>query len=589
MFKNSVSNFCLILFFSFMPFILNAEENSATQIYKSLENADKVRTSEPDKFSKLLSELSKKTAQMSAQENYYLKYLQAYELIFAGKAKEALPLFKSIISTHEANTLIKFRSRLTLINLYGIKQNWAAGLSHLSYLLDDIPKISDNKVKVNGLIVAAIFYNQIGQYNLGLKYAEQLEKIAREERNICMTATIEIESKLQLNLLNEDESYIRDAIALCKNEAIAANFIRSYIAKFNLENNRPLEVINSLTPYLAEIEATKYPRLIVEIYTSLAQAYWLQNDLENTQKFAFKSKLVGENIKTTQAVVTAYKLLYQVAKKRNKYQMALMYNEIYSKLDKTYINEIKAKHLAFQLAEHQAIEQKNRIDLLNEKNNLLTTEQELIKTNAENTRLIIMVLALTLLVLLFWGIRLLKAHKRIKQLAEYDSLTGIFNRGHFTQVAKNALRYCQSAEQELSLIMFDLDHFKKINDNYGHACGDWALKQTVEACKSIGRQNDIFARLGGEEFCILLTSCDKHTAMQRAQACRQAIANINTADSGFDYTITASFGVTDTKSSSFELEKLLADADSAAYDAKRGGRNQVSLFQPNMQTTLKLV
>ncbi len=68
---------------------------------------------------------------------------------------------------------------------------------------------------------------------------------------------------------------------------------------------------------------------------------------------------------------------------------------------------------------------------------------------------------------------MLKAHKRIKELAEYDSLTGIFNRGHFTHIADTTLEYCKSASQNLSLIMFDLDQFKDVNDNYGHACGDW--------------------------------------------------------------------------------------------------------------------
>ena len=199
-----------------------------------------------------------------------------------------------------------------------------------------------------------------------------------------------------------------------------------------------------------------------------------------------------------------------------------------------------------------------------------------------------MVLVLTLSVLTFWGYRLLKAHKRIKELAEHDALTGIFNRGHFTHIANNALKYCQSTGQELSIIMFDLDHFKKINDSYGHACGDWALKKTVEVCKSLGRQNDIFARLGGEEFCILLTSCDKKAALQRAEACRLAIADINTKDSGFEFTITASFGVTDAKTSGFKLEKLLADADSAAYSAKNAGRNQTVVFQ-NKTTTAEII
>ena len=127
--------------------------------------------------------------------------------------------------------------------------------------------------------------------------------------------------------------------------------------------------------------------------------------------------------------------------------------------------------------------------------------------------------------------------------------------------------------------MFDLDHFKKVNDCYGHACGDWALKETIKVCKDIGRKNDIFARLGGEEFCLVLPSCSIDAAMLRAEACRAAIEEIITEESGCEFSITASFGVTNVKRSGFELEKLLADADFAAYASKNNGRNRVTLFE----------
>ena len=127
--------------------------------------------------------------------------------------------------------------------------------------------------------------------------------------------------------------------------------------------------------------------------------------------------------------------------------------------------------------------------------------------------------------------------------------------------------------------MFDLDHFKKINDSFGHGCGDWALKETIKVCKSIGRQNDIFARLGGEEFCLVLPSCNIDAAMLRAEDCRAAIEAIITEESTHDFTITASFGVTDVKRSGFNLDKLLADADMAAYESKNAGRNRVTVHQ----------
>ena len=249
----------------------------------------------------------------------------------------------------------------------------------------------------------------------------------------------------------------------------------------------------------------------------------------------------------------------------------------------------KAKHLAFQLAEHQAFEQKSKIKLLNEKNALLISEQALDKAKVANIQLMIAVLTITLALFTLWGGRLWKAHKRVKELAEYDALTGIYNRGHFTQVTNSALKYCKNAEQELSVIMFDLDHFKKVNDSFGHACGDWALKETIKVCQNIGRKNDIFARLGGEEFCLVLPSCNVAAAMLRAEACRAAIEEIITEESGCDFSITASFGVTDAKRSGFDLDKLLADADLAAYASKHAGRNRITLFQvPTKDTTEKL-
>lgn len=583
--KNTIKRFHLILFLFFVSFMQHAtEEIHDIDIYKSLENIDEIRTSDPKSFSILLSEISNKQDLMSKAERYFFDYLNAYKLIYIGKSQEALPLLHIILLADDSDPLIKFRSRLTIINLHGIEQNWTKGLFHLSIILKELPKISNHRTKVNAYVVAAMFYNQIGQYSLGLKYAQSLTEIASTPKNICWAKTIEIESKFNLKQLNNLDSNIENSIISCKDEMIPRNFIRSYNAKLNLENNKPIEVINILSPYLKEVTATRYPRLIVEINTLLAEAYWLQENLEKAKEFALKSTEIGKNISTTQAVVAAYKLLYKIAKKQSNHQeIALQYHEIYAELDKTYIDETKAKYLAFQLAAHKELEQKNQIALLNKENALLSAERALIKANADNKRFIILILTIVISILLLWGYRLLKAHKRIKQLAEYDHLTGIYNRGHFSQIANAGLDYCKSAGQELSIIMFDLDYFKKVNDNYGHACGDWALKNVIHACKAIGRQNDIFARLGGEEFCILLTSCDKDSAYQRAETYRQAIADINTKESGFDFNITASFGVTDTKTSGYDLEKILADADSAAYSSKYAGRNQVTIFQAKTQ------
>lgn len=559
---------------------VNAASNKH-DIDKLLEDANTTRSSNPTKYSVLLKQLSSQQQNMSSQQAYYFDYLTAYQFIYNGKVKIATLKLEKLL-TSEAEVLIKLRARLTLVNVFAIEQNWAKGLSLLSVVLKQLPKINNNDTKINAIAVAAIFYNQIGQYNLGLNYAQELINRSSKERTLCMALTMTIESKYHLNLLKNDTSKALKVIDYCKHEPIAANFIRSYKARYDLANDNVENVITSLTPYLKEVEATKYPRLIVEVYIALAQAYLMQENLTKANSFALKTTKIGEGIKTTQAVVLAYKLLYQVALKQKQYRQALTYHEQYAKLDKANLDETKAKHLAFQLAEHQSFEQKSKIKLLNKKNSLLTMEQALAKAKVANIQLIIVILTVTLVLLIVWSGRFLKTHKRIKELATYDALTGVYNRGHFTQLAKSAIKHCKKAEQDLSIIMFDLDHFKLVNDNYGHACGDWALKETIKVCQSIGRKNDIFARLGGEEFCLLLPSCDIKAATLRAEACRVAIEEIMTEASGFNFSLSASFGVTDVKTSSFELDKLLADADSAAYESKHAGRNRVTVFKPNV-------
>ncbi|WP_170309620.1 GGDEF domain-containing protein [Litorilituus lipolyticus] len=542
-----------------------------------LEEADNVKSSNPSKFSELLSSLEEQKKLLDNEQRYYLRYLQAYQLAFSGKTEKSKTILKEILGS-EASETIKFRSRLTLINFYAYNRNWADGLSNLTVLLEELPKINNEQYQNDGLALAAMFYNQIGQYSLGLTYANQLEKQTKDARQNCLAKMFKFESIFYTTDLKVDPIEIESAINACNKEPIAANLLRTYVAEMHIQDEQLEHANTLLLKYIHEVESVKYVRLIVRFYSLIAETYFKQSDFEKSAYYSNKTIEKAVNIPTTQGVINSYKFLYHIAKKQSDFSASLLAHEKYSQLNQSYIDEITAKHFAYQLAEHKSFEQQSKISLLNEKNTLLETKQALSEAEVANTRLIIMVLIISLLLFIFWAGRLYKAHKRIKELAEFDALTGIFNRGHFTQVATSTLRYCKSAEQDLSVIMFDLDYFKSINDNYGHATGDWALKETIKVCQNVGRKNDIFARLGGEEFCILLPSCHIRSAALVAEHCRSAIEDIVTEASGHDFKITASFGITDAKTSGFELEKLLADADEAAYDSKKSGRNRITVF-----------
>jgi len=552
---------------------------SAEDITKKLQLAEQNKRTNPTLFNQLMSELNHQQ-NITTEQRYLLNFLNAYTFLYAGLYDKAKNEFEELLLSN-ANNLIKFKTNYLLIYIATATKNWQNGLQHVTSNIKLLPTIGNGEPYQNNMLATIMFYSQMGQYQLAISYIEKLFKQKLSVKNNCLLNQLSLEAKFNLKKLKLTDNTIEPAIEKCINAnfKVVTNLLRILKAKLFLQEKMPKKALNILLGSLEEIRYTHYPMLIAEANNIIAKAYWQMNDLNNAKTYTAKSlESNPDNANLIQAV-DSYFLLYQIAKKQHDLALALEYFEKYSDIEKSSLEGEETKKLALQLAKHKNVEQESQIKLLNEKNNVLAAKQSLAETEVANRKLIIVMLTLIIIILTTLATRLYRDHKRVKELAEFDPLTGIFNRGHFTQVAHSAVKYCNNAQQDLCVIMFDLDYFKRVNDSFGHACGDWALKETTKACESIGRKNDIFARLGGEEFCIVLPSCNIETAMSRAEDYRAIIEAIVTKASGCDFTITASFGVTDVKRSGYELDQLLADADFAAYASKDDGRNRVTMFQ----------
>nr|WP_307188799.1 sensor domain-containing diguanylate cyclase [Caldicellulosiruptor owensensis] len=152
-----------------------------------------------------------------------------------------------------------------------------------------------------------------------------------------------------------------------------------------------------------------------------------------------------------------------------------------------------------------------------------------------------------------------------------DSLTDIYNRRFLTQMLEKEINRTKRNGKAFSLIMFDLDHFKKINDNFGHAIGDIVFKKVAETVKKRIRKTDCFARWGGEEFILLLPETSISNATKLAEELREHISNMNLPIVGY---VTASFGVTQFNEQD-TVDSILFRVDDLLYKAKKEGRNCV--------------
>lgn len=160
-----------------------------------------------------------------------------------------------------------------------------------------------------------------------------------------------------------------------------------------------------------------------------------------------------------------------------------------------------------------------------------------------------------------------------EQLARTDELTGLNNRRSFFELGVKAFHQAKRFTSDLSLLMFDLDYFKKINDRYGHAAGDKVLEDLGRLLKQTSRDIDVVGRLGGEEFAVVLPETDLAGALELAERLRQNISNMTVRYGDSLITFTVSIGISTLHAEHCSLDELLLQADKALYAAKRKGRN----------------
>ncbi len=167
-----------------------------------------------------------------------------------------------------------------------------------------------------------------------------------------------------------------------------------------------------------------------------------------------------------------------------------------------------------------------------------------------------------------------------------DRLTGVFNRGYFNNRLESDVAFALRHGKPLSLIIFDVDHFKAVNDEFGHPTGDAVLHDLAERVQGTTRSEDIFARYGGEEFVLICRDVDALRAARAAQRIKELVCGAPFQFSGHQIEIGVSLGVADL---SMLLEPsaqaLVEAADAALYTAKRNGRNRVEIYDPESEPT----
>jgi diguanylate cyclase (GGDEF)-like protein len=549
-----------------------------------LRQAESAQPSDHAEFNKLMDRLDQVAVRLSPQQKLHQRYLMARQVAFAGNYDEAMPSLTAI-ADQTADPVLAFRASATVIDLLVTESRYEEAFTKLNPLLDQLPTMKENGVRMQGLGVAAQLYKEAGQYDASVRYADQIIKESTDAPNACRGWFYRSDALFESGGAQLSADQLHEGAEACGkagNTLFSLSF-QYLLASFDMRQGRPESAIHVLQASYPKVLRAGFPPQVSRFEATLATAYWKNGDLASAMKFANSALATNANRQYSESTASAYRVLYEVDKELGDSKSSLAYLEKYVAAHDGYQGRLSAKALAYQIVKQQVLAKKLQVEGLDKKNRILTLQGELDRKAVETSRLYIALLLLVLASIALWTYRIKRSQLRFMRLARRDGLTGIFNRQHFVNEAERQLRYCRKSARDVCLVLIDLDHFKVVNDTHGHAVGDRVLKRAVEACQAHLRSTDVFGRLGGEEFGMLLPECTLDNVLVRVEQMRAAIAAVSSAKDAPDIPISASFGVASAADSDYELRQLMIDADRALYQAKHEGRNRVSLFGVGMR------
>lgn len=540
-----------------------------------LKQTQALATVDHPRFLRQLALLNQEASGLTPSQQWRLRYSNAWEAMYRGDYAESEALFLDIIR-HSGSPRLVDRSSGQLLNQFGITRRYTDAFELANRVAARLPLVTDRVLHVSLLLNLLNAMRLAGQTDLAVRYARMAVAMAPSGAGACWASSSLVDALNDGHRLTSDSPELQRALDACaaSGELVYSTNLQLVVADLYVHEGRPRKALALLARIRPSLDANGFEPAKLSAQVSRAQAFAALGDDDAAKKAAL-IVVQGRSSGSDLWLKDAYEVLYRIEKKQGNAAAALDYYEKYTALDKAYLSDVNARTLAYETVQQHVLAQRLETEQLARQNAGLRLQQQLAAKTAEANRLYIALLALALGFGVFVMVRLKRSQLRYRRLSRLDGLTELLNRQHFMGDAELVLQRLHKRGGEACLAYLDLDHFKRINDTHGHAAGDTVLRDVVAVCRQQLRSLDLFGRLGGEEFGILLVDTSREQAWAIAGRIRQAVAASPVAFGEDRIAVSVSIGLACADSSGHDLQRLCMDADAALYLAKDSGRNCV--------------
>ena len=465
--------------------VSRADASPAVDDATLLAQAQAARTTDHRHFLQLQQQLHLRRAALTPDQQWQLRLMDAWEASFEGDYAKAEPLLRDV-AAHAGDIDQRSLADGLLLNLLAIHHHYQEAFTLAEHLSATLPRLHDRHTIYLVLSQLSQLMASAGQVDPATSYARQMERFSPPGESLCKPYVYLFGALDADGNLPPSDPIFNKAIDACvaAGEPQYADTVELDLARREADVGDAAAALARLKRIAPSVNEQNYQVHVYVLRSTLGYAYWVSGDAAMAKRWALAALAMNAHGEFDGLSEYVYRVLYEVENKAGHFRTALDYFRHYKDVQVRSVSDTQAVALAYHTVHQQLAIHRLQMDELGKQNRLLELQQALDQKAMEASRLYLVLLLIVLASIGFWLVRLKRSQLRFKKLARRDSLTGILNHQHFVGEAEQVLRDAEKSGCGVCVVLIDLDHFKRINDSYGHAVGDAVLIRVAAVCKT---------------------------------------------------------------------------------------------------------